>query len=86
MIFTSSTSFPTEVLSSGIRVPSSFRKALCGGWKTDALSISICNRFSSWKVLKLIRRHTVMELKDKSTHRATGKPERHRWTIDLVAH
>ena len=84
-MYTSSTSFPIGALSSGTRVPSSFRKALCGGLKTDALSISICRRVSSWKVLRLMRRHTAMELRDMSRQRATGKPGNHRWTADLGA-
>ncbi|TNN58442.1 hypothetical protein EYF80_031333 [Liparis tanakae] len=73
-------------LSSGIRVPSSFRQAVCGGWKMDALSISICKRFSSMKVLNPIRRHTVMELRDISKHRAMRNPGSHRWPPDLGAH
>lgn len=83
---TSSTSLPIEELSSGIRVPSSVRRARCGGWKMEALSSSICSRFSSWKVLKLMRRHTVMELSDINKHRAMGKPGSHRGTEDLVTH
>lgn len=48
----------------------------------DALSISV---YSRW-VLKLIRRHTVTELRDMSRQRAMGKPGSHRWTPDLMAH
>lgn len=51
----------------------------------EALSISICIRLSSWKVLRLIRRHTVMELIDSSRHRAMGKLGSHRCTEDLGA-
>lgn len=50
------------------------------------MSISICSRFSSWKVLKLMRRHAVMELRDISRHRATGIPGRHGRTTGRGAH
>lgn len=83
---TFSTSCPIGMANSGIRDPSSFRKARCGGSKTDALFISICNRFSSSWVLKLIRRHTVTELRDISKHRAMGKPGSRCWSTDLGAH
>lgn len=78
-------SSPIGVARSEIRVPSSLRKALCAGSKIVTLRDSICSRFSSSKVLKLISRHTVTELRDISRHRTTGKPGSQCWTEDLGA-